>query len=238
MYNHTQAQNQFRWKVFVALLVLCFAPITLASTNDSQWQIEEDKDGITVFSRSVPYSEFKELRGEMTVNTKIESLVELMKNIEACPEWIHNCKEGKVLKEINPPAERINYNLIKAPWPLNDRDLVIRSKVSLSKSTNVVKIVMKGEETFIPPQKGRIRIKNFKGHWKFTPQKGYSEMNGGKIDIEYQLINDPGIAPALAHGYLLISVFNSLENMRDIIKKDKYKNASFSNHFKQKVMIP
>jgi hypothetical protein len=238
MYHYTQLPNQFWRTAFIALLVLCFAPITLASSNDSKWFIEEDKDGITVLSRSVAYSKFKELRGTMTVNTRTESLVELMENIQACPKWLHNCKEGKVLKEINPPAERINYNVIKAPWPLNDRDIVFRSKVSLSKSTNTVKIILHGEEAFIPPQNGRVRVKSFKGHWIFTPQKGYSEINGGNVNIEYQLISDPGVAPVLAHGDLLKSVFNSLENMRDIIKEDNYKNASFSDHFKQKIMIP
>jgi ribosome-associated toxin RatA of RatAB toxin-antitoxin module len=235
--NNNSHKNEIYISYFaITLFSLIYTSYACADVDYNRWKPEIKKDGITVSSRSVSNAKFKELRGTITVNTKLESLIELVNDIQACPKWIHNCVEGKILQTINSPIERINYTVITA-GVLSDRDLVVRSKISLSKATHIVYIKLKGEEKLVPKINRRVRIKDFRGHWKFIPIKGYSKSNGGKVYIEYQVLYDPD-SNFISNNYLINNLFYTLKKISKIINNDKYKNTSIGENFMQKITIP
>lgn len=207
--------------------ILLFATSFLVSSLDyphvtyADWELIKDEQGIKVYTRQLPDSAIKEFKGVTHIKTSLASLVALLDDAGSCKEWMHNCIKGEVLEKIS-DKERYTYVVNDVPWA-TDRDIVVHSIISQDPEKKVVTIQLTGVADYKPPDADYVRVSKLKGFWRFTPDKN------GVIEVVYQIHMEPGgWLPALLVDLVIVDTpFYTLLKMRDIVKKPKYKNATY-----------
>ena len=206
--------------ISVLLLGACCSESFAADEKEAEWVLAKNKQGVKVYTRKVEGIDFKEFKGIITIKTSLTSLVALVRDVEASPDWVENCSKSEVLKRIN-TNETYTYSLSKAPWPVKDRDVIVHNVISLDKDTLVVTIKQAGKPDYIKEEKNITRVKRIEGFWQFTPQEG------GNVEVVYQVLSDPGGAiPAwLVNSSLVSQPYETLLKMQKVVKREKYQKA-------------
>jgi len=209
---------------FFCLLVLLFVPalVSLAVEKDIQnsWNKVKDKDGIKIFLKSIPGSKFKAFRGVVTIDTSIDTIMSVFRDIPEHTKLLYLCSKSSLLKEIN-QFEYITYNVLDAPWPVKDRDSVNQIRVSQDTMTNEVTISMKDHQGFFPEQHHIVRVTKFEGFWKLKP------IRNGKVEVILQMHVELGgkIPPWISNLAVKVFPYNTLSNLRQIVKLPEYQNT-------------
>jgi len=101
-------------------LIYIFCSLAVVSTaQEAKWELKKDKNDVKIYVREAKDSPFKELSMKFTVDASMSTIVALLQDVEAIPEWVYKCEEAYVVKEIN-NEEEYYYNLIDFPWPMSD----------------------------------------------------------------------------------------------------------------------
>lgn len=195
----------------------------LSAYSQGKWVLEKKKAGIQVFLRDVAGSGLKEFKGVIHLNnTRLASLVKVLDDTESYTEWIHKCKEARLLKKIS-ERERITYLVIDSPWPVRDRDSINYSIIHQNKKSLAIRIQIIAKKDFIGEKSGLVRIPMMKGYWLFKPLKDRTTM------VVYQMHSDPGgfIPHWLANSSVIDIPYCTLLKLRAIVKKKKYRDATY-----------
>jgi ribosome-associated toxin RatA of RatAB toxin-antitoxin module len=201
--------------------VLCFIAFIFPNMSGA-WDLAKKQDGITVYTRSVKGSGFKEYKAIANIRASLSSMVAIVEDIEAYPSWIHTCKEGKLLKRIN-EKETYNYTINDAPWPVKDRDAAVHNKISQNPEDRVVTIEIKGIPDYIPEKPGLQRVKKIDGFWRFTP------LGNDTVEVVYQVHSEPGgnLPSWLVNSIVVDQPFYTLVNMQKMVTQPKYRQATY-----------
>jgi ribosome-associated toxin RatA of RatAB toxin-antitoxin module len=207
----------------VLLLAVCCVESFAANTKEAKWTLAKNKKGVKVYLRKVQGSDFKEFKGVITLKVSLASLVALVKDFEASPDWVANCSKCEVLERTS-ANETFSYSVSKAPWPVKNRDAIVHTVISQDKDTRAVTIKQTGKPDYIPKKKNVIRVKRIDGFWQFTPQKS------GEVEIVYQVVSDPGggIPKWLVNSSLVSQPYRTLLKMKKVVEREKYQNVTLA----------
>lgn len=204
----------------LCLLLFTLFLVTSFTNKPTKWRKAYNKKGILIYTRSTPKG-FKEFKAITTINKPMNSVLAVMKDYEAHPDWMLAIKECKRVKQVNPKT-RYLYYMIRLPWPLANRDLVSKSTFKLQKDGSVL-MTMSAAPKKKPKIKNRVRIKEAKGYWKVIP------INKNQTKVVYQYASDPvGLPPWLVNMFLLDAPLNSFEGLKKQVKLPKYKNPDMT----------
>jgi hypothetical protein len=169
-------------------------PVSLTSdaraTDDSEWEHLSTDEGITVWTLEKPGEEFPGFRGQTIINASLKKVVDVMMDSSKHTEWMYQCKESSVIKELT-PTHAIIYTRVKAPWPVWDRDVVLDTVIKYNADETAVTMkfvnvaAAKSEKYRKTPNKV-IRMPSLEGFYKLR------EISPGKTKILYQAESDIG----------------------------------------------
>jgi ketopantoate reductase len=142
-----------------AILLLLFSLLLQAQ---QQTKPALNKNGIVIYTSKKGNSSIKQYEAQMTVNAIINEVEATIMDIDQLKNWNYKTSVSKVLKKVN-DSTLIVYMVNHLGWPLQDRDNVAR--VVVSHNNEEVIITISPENNFMKPQKGIIRVTNFKGFW-------------------------------------------------------------------------
>jgi len=201
---------------FLAFTILSFSSLEA----ESAWELSKQVDGITVYVRNAPNSELKSFKGVAAIPARLTSLLAAIEDVDAFPQLFYQCKSAKSLKKVG-DNEFYNYVVTGMPWPVSSRDSITHSIVSQDKKTKRVNIAINSEPNMIPQKAGIVRIQKLSGYWQLTPLKD------GTVEVVYELSIAPGgkIPTWLINLLIVDTPFNTLKNLRELVKKSVYKNA-------------
>ncbi len=151
------------------------------------WELVRNDGGVEVYRRTVGNSPLHEFQGTGMVEAPIASLLAVLDDVDHRLEWMAEAVAQTLISR-NGDRDQTFYSRTGAPWPVSDRDVVIRAVTSVDAKAKMVKIEMNSTESPAwPPQKGVVRMPHLCGHWFLWPS------NGGKwTRVEYQVHADPG----------------------------------------------
>ena len=218
---HSSIAKNF-YSTLVLVLFLLWTMLAFSSDNANAWELAKEGNGIKVYTRPVDGSNFKEYKGIMTLDASVSSLVALIDDTPAYPDWIDTCIEGKTIKRIS-PAESYTYTVNKAPWPVSNRDAVVRNVIRQDRETLVVTIEITGIPDFVPPKAGLTRVKYIKGFWQLRP------LEEGKVEVIYQVHNEPGgkLPSWLVNSVVVNQPYRTLLNMKKMVKESRYREKKY-----------
>lgn len=204
--------------------LILFLPILLSSSistrsASAQWELAKVKDGIRVFLKTVPGSKIKEFKGVTKINSSLDSILAVLADTEACPKWIHNCRDPLKLSDIS-FNEGYIYQVVNFPFPVRDRDIVLHSVMAQDANTKRVTIKLTAVPDYIS-QTRNVRIKKSEGYYLLKP------LPDGSIEVTWRQHTEPGggIPRWLVNSMLVDMPFKTLKNLRVIVKEEKYQSA-------------
>ncbi|HRI27333.1 MAG TPA: START domain-containing protein [Chitinophagales bacterium] len=197
----------FFQKTALLCSVLVFFSFTNLGQND--WQLAKEQSGIKVFTRSGK-AEMKEYRGEAVIEAPVEEVFAVLNKFDEYSTWMPSCLENKIIKRVS-DAEFYQYNVTDAPWPVSDRDSVMKTKIT-KQASGVITIELTAVPDYIPEKKGRIRVPTFKGLWKLTPKNGKTE-----VIYEGKPSTGGNIPTWLANSSVVDIPLNTLTNLKSLV---------------------
>ena len=209
-----------KYELITVLLPVFFLFLIAEPAAGDKWELSTSRPGVKVYTRPVQGSSFMELKGVTKIQTAISAVVALLDDVKFHQEWVPNSGGVSILKRLN-PKEAYVRGIILAPWPFYDRDMIARFLLRQDPDTLIITIHMTSISDYHPLQKGYVRVARMSGLWKITP------MADDVVEIIYQIHIDPGgVLPAfLVNRFALQNVYQTLNNMRQAVKKEKYKST-------------
>lgn len=206
---------------FFRYLLFLTPVISVNETFGQRWELEKKEDGISIYTTKKADDRVKTFKGLMTTNTSLHELVGIFKDVSNAKKWIYKCAESRVEKVEN-FWHQYNYYEIEA-WPFENRDMVMDLRMSQNAETKTIRITIKNASELILEMKGKTRVEVLEGYWQFKPE---SER---QVEITYQLTIDPGkgIPPFLANTRAVKDPFETLKELRRIIRSRKYKTSHY-----------
>lgn len=212
--------------VSLCLLGLCVAAV--ASSNElsaekDHWVLKRDRHGIQIYTRSVEGSPYKAVKGVTSVNATLSSLVALISDTDACSDWADLCDESSVYESVS-KTEKYIYMLNYLPWPVANRDVLVHVVWSQNPDNLSVSIHSQATEGLLEKNKGVVRLTQVNASWDFIPLP-----DGGVEVTTLAHVNPGGLLPAWITNLLLVdSPFNTLINLKKVVKRPKYQHAEVS----------
>jgi hypothetical protein len=153
---------------------------------------------------------------EFTLRTTIEQLTQLILNVPNLTKWQYNTIEAQTIKEIS-SSEQIYYTVIEAPWPVTDRDMVVRIKTKHDRNNRSLIITTESEAEALPKKVGYVRVPSSHAKWIVT------QKNKNQLQIKYTMQIDPGgSVPAwLVNWVCAEAPYRSFKNLKAIIERKK-----------------
>lgn len=193
------------------IAILLFAAFVIPEF-EAQWTLKKDKNGVQIYTRPVEGSPLKEFKGLVNIRTTAEAAKTLLLDLPSYTEWSHNCIKSSVLK-INNENDIIGITLTDAPWPVQDREAIVRTQV-VEKNGSIY-LNMTATPDFVKPTSGVMRVPKMTGFWKITP-------NGDDtVQVVQQVHASPGgrIPDWLANSAVVDTPYNTLLNMKRRLEK-------------------
>lgn len=201
----------------VAFISLSLVFISGALLSQQEWAASKSGEGITVYTKDVPGSAFKEFKGVAMVNANIEVVGRVIDDIPAAVQWMKDTKVSTLVETRGKDAT-VQYNEITAPWPVSNRDVVVYSKTTRTPD----RITYNYYATTHPSQParpGKVRITKMTGYWMLM-KKG-----DDKTLVIYQNNTDPaGSLPAwLVNKTVTEQPYYTLRDLRKMVTMAKYR---------------
>ena len=125
-----------------------------------------DKNNIKVWTYQTANNPVIQYKAETTFDVSIEQAVGLILNVEYASKWVPYVSETKVLSRDDKKGEFILYMVLDFPFPLKDRDMVVKGKISKDVNGNI-SIKNKAIASGKAANSNYIRLKNYEGDWIF-----------------------------------------------------------------------
>ena len=189
----------------------------------NEWEIAKEKDGITIFTRSVEGNEFKAYRGVTELKAPVSAIIAALQDIPSYKDWMPNTLSTKVLVKEG-DRELIYYLSSDAPWPVQDRDGVYRMRFEGKAETGTVYAGFEGLPDYISEKEGFVRIQKLKGYWRIHPT------GEGFVHLTYEVNTDPGgdVPVWLVNSTIVSQPFKTLKALRERINLPQYQQREFS----------
>jgi hypothetical protein len=169
--------------IFKLSLFLALIASLAATTPKAKWKLAYDQNRIKVYTRSIQ-SGLSEFKGITTINAPLEQIAALLDNAKNQEDFVYGVKSSYVVKELN-PTEKVVYSEVEMPWPLDNRDIVSKTKANYNKQKKVAIIETKATPDYISEKEGLVRMKTAEGYWKLHA------LGDNKTEVTYQFVSDP-----------------------------------------------
>ncbi|MDO7898376.1 START domain-containing protein [Pseudomonas citrulli] len=196
------------------MAMLCGLTVLLATATAQaeDWQVAKEQDGIKVSLSEVAGSKYKAYRGVTVMKTTMAKLRALQEDVPGACAWIHECKSQKLLKHEG--NQSWTYTQFNTPWPVTSRDSVLEVTTEEGADGSLTR-KLKGVPTYLPEEKGFVRVTQVDGYWKFTPK------GADQIEVTYQVHTEPGgdVPSWLANKFVVDAPFNTLKALKERAEK-------------------
>lgn len=186
-------------------------------------EMVEDYQGIKIFECEMEGSNINSVKANFEIEATLSQYAYLVLNLDHYPAWNHEARNVKLVRRIS-KTELIYYTEVDAPWPLQDRDIILHLKVSQDPVTKVLNIHLTSRPAELPEYNKFIRIHDYWSLLQVTPiSKTHSR-------VDYYLELDPGGDVPSWFVNLISSRIprNTFVNFREGLKMFTDNNLSFS----------
>lgn len=201
-----------RFVIVAFLFISFFLGIGSHSTAQS-WMLVKEKNGIRVFTSSEEKSKFKIIKVEAVMSGHLQELLAALINVKNTKQWVYATREAYLLKQVG-NKEVLYYTETALPWPLSNRDVIIRMRINYDPGKNTLLATAQGEQNILPEKKGIVRLPFFSTTWdvKYDGKE--------KLYITYVLKMDPGgeIPPGIANMFVTKGPWETFNNLSKILQ--------------------
>jgi hypothetical protein len=191
--------------------------LTLAVLPQSDFKLTKDQNGIKVYTASNDSSSFKSVKVEAIFDGTLQNLVAILMDVGNNKQWVYKTKQSHLIRR-NTPNELVYYAETSLPWPLSNRDIVIKMNFDLDTINNTLKVLQTGMPDSIPSKKGIVRVRTFNASWDVK------SVGANKVSINYFLSINPGgsIPAGISNMFVSKGPFETFNNLSKLLKKQNH----------------
>ena len=200
---------------------LLFVFFGMDVTAQAAWELAKEKGDLQVYTRKQEGTDYKEVKVLTVVHSSINELVAAMEDVESQPDWAEGTKEARVIEQLGTGSFLI-YQISDMPYPVQDRDVVMKYTRTQDPSTKVVTIEFVNVSDKKPVDENYVRIPSLHSKYILSPAAD------NKIDLQYQLnINMGGKLPKwVINMGITKGTVDSLEGLIDLVESGEYKGTT------------
>lgn len=200
--------------------VLFAASIGAADASAGGWRVVDSERGITVSVRDEPGRDLPSLRGQGTIEGDVLYVLSVVLDAKGAMEWAEGADEVALLREID-PRQHLIYTHTDTPWPVTDRDMVMKRKIEVVKAGEAFRLRLECVAEGKAPVDGIIRIRDCSSEFMLR------KVDAQHTSIDYQVRVDPeGNLPKWLVAWVARKVpFDTLVNLEAHVKKTRAKYA-------------
>lgn len=159
------------------LILLAFLSLTSfhRQQNGSEWVYEQSKKGIKVFTKKSKWGHLRDAKAVMQVAKTPEQMLKLLTDFDNYHTWMPRCSKSRLLARLS-DSEFIVHMHFEAPWPVKDRDCVVRVKITKDAKTGIITLTQTSEPKYLKNQDDVVRIEQLVSTWKLIPKDGGTEI--------------------------------------------------------------
>ncbi|MDW6004115.1 START domain-containing protein [Vibrio mangrovi] len=192
------------------------------------WTLYKEHGTVKVYSR-ITETEQMAVRAVAIVKAEPGALIALLHDEQRGPDWIANCR--RLVIEARPSAnERVIHVYYSAPWPVEDRDMLIDSVIHYDHQTQQLTISVRDVGGDYPLEKGYVRMENVIGQWQVI------RLNQQQVQVTYQGQGSAAghIPQWLENRLLLSSTYETFLNLASVIQEEVYQVPVETGSYSQK----
>ncbi len=204
------------------IVALCSCLVILISLNplysDENWKLVKHESGIKVFTKETADTDIDEFLGEAVIEADLSVIEAVFDNVQGQTEWMQDCIEAKLIDKKS-RYEWIIYNVTNAPWPVEDRDVVVKTVTHRDPKNGLINIEINStDHPDFPKIEGRVRMPGLEGGWEFK------YLGSGKTKCAYRIKADPGgsLPVWLANKTTREIPYKTILSLMKMVKKKKY----------------
>lgn len=213
----------------LASLLLLAAQLGAAQSEDSElereWKLISDRNGIQVYSRHTDNSRLKTFKGVTRIRQDDEySAIALLNDYESYPKWLHLIDSATELQRNGPMLRYLRFTT-QLPWPLTDREAVVKTRVVqvINEDEESLTAYISNQADLIERNDKYIRFPEIEGFIKAT------RLDNDEAEVVYQIVLDPGgyIPAWLVNILMRDAPYFTLEKLRRILVQPQYLNTYY-----------
>lgn len=209
-----------------AAVGLVWAAAGWAGAQDAPWRLHltDESTGTQVFLRERG-AELPAFRATTRIHARVASLVAVLLDTEAMPEWVYRTRRV-VRIEAASPTQGVSQVITAMPWPLLDREAVVAWQLTQDPATCAVRIEGRSAPERLPPTTELVRMPSFASRWIFMPA------GPAGVEVSFEGHGDPGgnLAGALLRGFLEAAVqeapLQTVNALRAMVGRPVYRDAA------------
>ncbi|MBV2235069.1 MAG: hypothetical protein KUL75_05915 [Sterolibacterium sp.] len=231
--------TQWRGAVATTLLAALMPLVTYAQTGNEpapganephtyNWKLERSEGPCKSYSSEVSGKEYVAAKAVCDVPARIEVVGTILHDIENFPDWMADCKATKVLKVEDDEKDTIVFWLHQHIPILRDRDMVLRSTVTVDYAKHINLIEARSTND----------IQYDSGKSLFRMPSFYAQYRLEWIDREHTRVTyliDPDLGPGLPTGISNMNIrkipLRSMQGMIKVAADKKYVDAAKSSKY-------
>jgi len=211
----------------VALLmaILVIAHFAWKYSGSNQWQLEQDRDGIKVYSMKSPGSTLKKFKGVTRIKSTLSRIVATMmdSSTEGCREFDPTCTAGDFLEQWNSKDQYfVRYFRLDFPRPFSPRDLVVKTQFSQDPQSKAVVVLVTALADGVPPKECCSRITHLNNTWRYTP------VENGEIEVEFLGDYDFGMPYPMFNRLVPRALHGLLSEVERVFNEEKHQHTEFA----------
>lgn len=184
---------------------------------ENAWELQRNDPQAKSWSQLDKSSGLQVCKVVADIKASLNGLVAIQRDAANYPKWMDGVKSSSILEQGD--DFYVTHTLVPSPWPVKDRDSVVRSNIRQQDDGKVI-IEFSATPQAVPPLKGHERVPNVLGYWHFTP------LEAGMTRLEYVVMVDPGgkLPTWLVNKFALDVPYQSIKAMHKLAQDARYQN--------------
>ena len=194
---------------------LIFSSFAFANTAE---KLALNKQGIKVWTIQAADNPMAQYRAETTFNTTLENAVGLILDTERGSKWIPNVSQIQVIERNDSTGSFIAYMVLKMPFPLTDRDLVIKGEMRKDAQGRIIVTNKSVKDSRLPEKPGIVRINQYEGDWIFQ------KISEQSVKVTTHGYADPSgaIPKGIVNTFVQQQPYQMFQKMKEQVKTIQY----------------
>ena len=189
------------------------------NSANSSYSLVKDVSGIRIYMRWIPVGEAysaKEVKAEFIAGGTVHDALKVLRDDRSIAQWMNGTKEYYRVRTID-NTHWYSYIQFATPWPLNNRDIIIKYEVTEELQDGKIVIRMTGDPYVIQVFDGVKRILHMVGSWTVT------DLGNNTVKVEYVMFSNqkPEFPRWITDPIIQKSLVKTMTAFQDIMKKQR-----------------
>ncbi|MBN6527763.1 START domain-containing protein [Acinetobacter pittii] len=146
--------------------LLCLSSLCTGAASTEKAKLSLDRNNIKVWTYQKTDNPVFQYKAETTFDVPLERAVAVILDVNRADQWVPYMGKVEMLSQDEKKGEFTLYMVLDFPFPLKDRDVVVKGKMSKA-ANGVVTIKNTAISGNYPIQPDVVRLTRYEGDWTF-----------------------------------------------------------------------